>query len=140
MHVPSFFAAYCDATHVICVSATRMNDVPAGYTTTVYEPQYVLSEDKKTYISVTGEVESKLPNPMPISLMVWAGPGSDATVIKVSSAYEAASKHRVPPPAFGPVTTSARRLSSAFGLPKRRLAPPARMAPSGAGEEAMGPS
>jgi subtilisin family serine protease len=31
-HVPSFFAAYCDATHVICVAATRMNDVPASYT------------------------------------------------------------------------------------------------------------
>lgn len=31
-HVPSFFATYCDATQVICVSATRMNDVPASYT------------------------------------------------------------------------------------------------------------
>jgi len=78
-------------------------DVPAGYTTTVFEPQFVLSPDKKSYLEVTGEVESKLPNPMPISLMVWGGPGSDATVIKVSSAYEAATKHRVPPPAFGPV-------------------------------------
>jgi amidase len=78
-------------------------DVPAGYTTTVFEPQFVLSEDKKTYREVTGEVESKLPHPMPISLMVWAGPGGDSTVIKVSSAYEAATKHRVPPPAFGPV-------------------------------------
>jgi subtilisin family serine protease len=32
IHIPSFFAAYCDATHVICVAATRMNDVPASYT------------------------------------------------------------------------------------------------------------
>jgi subtilisin family serine protease len=32
VHVPSFFAMYCDATHVICVSATRRNDVPASYT------------------------------------------------------------------------------------------------------------
>ena len=32
VHVPSFFATYCDATHVICVSATRLNDVPASYT------------------------------------------------------------------------------------------------------------
>ena len=78
-------------------------DVPAGYITTVYEPQYVLSPDKKTYTSVTGEVASKLPHPMPISLMVWAGPGSDSTVIKVSSAYEAATRHRTPPPAFGPL-------------------------------------
>jgi amidase len=69
----------------------------------VYEPQFVLSADKKTYRSVTGDVETKLPHPMPISLMVWAGPGGDSTVIKVSSAYEAGTKHRVPPPAFGPV-------------------------------------
>jgi Asp-tRNA(Asn)/Glu-tRNA(Gln) amidotransferase A subunit family amidase len=40
---------------------------------------------------------------MPISLMVWAGPGSDPEVIKVASAYEAATGHRVPPPEFGPV-------------------------------------
>lgn len=32
IHIPSFFAAYCDATHVICVSATRMNDVPSSFT------------------------------------------------------------------------------------------------------------
>jgi uncharacterized membrane protein len=32
VHVPSFFATYCDAAHVICVSATRTNDVPASYT------------------------------------------------------------------------------------------------------------
>ena len=32
VHVPSFFASYCDAPHVICVSATRQNDAPASYT------------------------------------------------------------------------------------------------------------
>jgi lantibiotic leader peptide-processing serine protease len=32
MHVPSFFATYCDATQVICVSAVREGDVPASYT------------------------------------------------------------------------------------------------------------
>jgi amidase len=78
-------------------------DVPAGYVTTVYNPQYVLSADKKEYTPVTGTVESKLPHPMPISLMIWAGPGSDSDVIKVASAYEAATHHRVPPPAFGPL-------------------------------------
>jgi len=78
-------------------------DVPAGYTTTVFEPKLVLTPDKKRYVSVTGEIESQLPHPMPISLMVWSGPGGDSTVIKVSSAYEAATKHRVPPPSFGAV-------------------------------------
>jgi amidase len=82
-------------------------DVPAGYVTTTYDPHYVLSADKKDYRAVTGTVESKLPHPMPISLMIWAGPGSDADVIRVASAYEAATHHRVPPPAFGPVARGA---------------------------------
>jgi amidase len=35
------------------------------------------------------------------SLMFWSGPGSDALVIRAASAYESATHHRVPPPAFG---------------------------------------
>ena len=77
--------------------------VPAGYTTITYDSKYVLSADKKSYVATTGNVESKLPHPMPISLMIWSGPGSDADVIKVASAYEAATHHRIPPPSFGPV-------------------------------------
>jgi Asp-tRNA(Asn)/Glu-tRNA(Gln) amidotransferase A subunit family amidase len=82
-------------------------EVPAGYVTTAYKPHYVLSEDKTSYAPVTGDVASKLPHPMPISMMFWAGPGSDAEVIKVASAYEAATHHRVPSPAFGPVSAPA---------------------------------
>jgi amidase len=78
-------------------------DVPAGYTRIVYEPQFVLSADKKRYDSVTGAVQSLLPQPMPISLMLWAAPGADPDVIRVASAYESATHHRVPPPAFGPL-------------------------------------
>ena len=47
-----------------------------------------------------------MPHPMPISMMFWAGPGSDSDVIKAASAYEAATHHRVPPPAFGPLPLS----------------------------------
>lgn len=78
-------------------------EVPAGYTHVVYEPQYVLSEDGTTYYAVTGSERSILPHPMPISLMFWAGAGHDPNVIKAASAYESATHHRVPPPAFGPV-------------------------------------
>jgi Asp-tRNA(Asn)/Glu-tRNA(Gln) amidotransferase A subunit family amidase len=78
-------------------------DVPAGYTQIAYEPKYELSADGKSYRSVTGTAPSRLPYPMPISLMVWSGPGSDPEVITVASAYEAATNHRVPPAAFGPV-------------------------------------
>jgi Asp-tRNA(Asn)/Glu-tRNA(Gln) amidotransferase A subunit family amidase len=80
-------------------------DVPAGYTTVTYDPKYVLTGDKTRYIAVTGDVESKLPHPMPISMMFWAGPGGDSDVIKAASAYEAATHHRMPPPAFGPLAT-----------------------------------
>lgn len=78
-------------------------DVPAGYTQVVYEPQYRLTADKMRYEAVTGTVESKTQYPMPISLMVWAGPGNEPAVIKAASAYEAATHHRKPPPAFGPL-------------------------------------
>ena len=78
-------------------------DLPAGWVETVYEPRYVLSKDRKRYESTSGDTASKLPVPMPISMTVWSGPGSDPDVIKVASAYEAATHHRKPPPDFGPV-------------------------------------
>lgn len=96
------------ASHSCCAGFTALigspeADVPAGFNTITYDPKYVLSADKKSYLPVTGDIETKMPYPMPISLMVWAGPGSDADVIKVASAYESATHHRVPPPAFGPL-------------------------------------
>ena len=77
--------------------------VPAGFVTTTVDPHYVLTEDKKGYMPVTGRIRTTLPHPLPISLMFWAGPGSDPDVIKVASAYESATHHRTPPPAFGPL-------------------------------------
>jgi Asp-tRNA(Asn)/Glu-tRNA(Gln) amidotransferase A subunit family amidase len=78
-------------------------DVPAGYTRVSYDPQYVLSADKQRYNTVPGTAPTTLPHPMPISLMFWSGPGYDPDVIKAASAYESATHHRTPPPAFGPV-------------------------------------
>jgi amidase len=40
---------------------------------------------------------------MPVNMMFWAGPAGDASVIKIGSAYESATHHPKPPPAFGPV-------------------------------------
>ncbi len=45
--------------------------------------------------------------PMPVSMMFWAGPGSDAAVIRIGSAYESATHHRKPPAAFGPLPAKA---------------------------------
>ena len=62
-----------------------------------------MSEDKKSYREITGTVQTLLPHPMPISMAFWGGPGDEPTLLKVASAYEAATKHRAPPPAFGPL-------------------------------------
>jgi Asp-tRNA(Asn)/Glu-tRNA(Gln) amidotransferase A subunit family amidase len=77
--------------------------VPAGFNQTVYEPEFVLSADKESYLSVPGADQSLLPNPMPIGIMFWSGPGDEPTLLKAASAYEAATHHRTPPPDFGPL-------------------------------------
>ena len=63
----------------------------------------LLRADKTRYIYVSGTQRSLLPRPMPISMMLWSGAGQKPTLIKIASAYEAATKHRVPPPDFGPL-------------------------------------
>src|SRR2546430_2284319 len=79
--------------------------VPAGATDTVYEPRYALSPDKRTYISVLapGTPKSTLAHPMPVALTFFSGQGEEPVLIKVGTAYESATHHRRPPPAFGPV-------------------------------------
>jgi Asp-tRNA(Asn)/Glu-tRNA(Gln) amidotransferase A subunit family amidase len=77
--------------------------IPAGFNQVVYEPQYVLNEDKKGYTLVTGKTESLMSQPMPFSINFWAGPGDEPVLVKAASAYEVATQHRVPPAAFGPL-------------------------------------
>ena len=74
--------------------------VPAGFNQVVYEPQYRLSDDKKSYTTTAGTVASTLPHPLPFSIEYWAGPGDEPVVLKVASAYEAATHHRQPPAGF----------------------------------------
>jgi len=81
--------------------------VPAGFNDVVYEPQNVLSDDKKTYTQKAGTVATKLAIPMPFSLEYWAGPGDDPVALKVASAYEAATHHRRPPAAFSSLKSEA---------------------------------
>ena len=82
-------------------------EIPAGFTTVTYDPKTVLSPDRKEYTYKTGEVRTVLTHPMPISMMFWSGPGYDADVIRVASAYESATHHRRPPAAFGPLVPGA---------------------------------
>jgi Asp-tRNA(Asn)/Glu-tRNA(Gln) amidotransferase A subunit family amidase len=54
-------------------------------------------------------VPTTVPPPgLPFSLVFRAEPGKEDILLKVASAYEAASQHRVPPPAFGPLAAPPR--------------------------------
>ncbi len=77
--------------------------VPAGFNDVVYEPRFVLSEAGDRYVAVSGDEPSRLETPLPISMMFWAGPGAEAAVLRAASAYEVATRHRAPPPDFGPL-------------------------------------
>jgi Asp-tRNA(Asn)/Glu-tRNA(Gln) amidotransferase A subunit family amidase len=79
--------------------------IPAGYVRTVYDPTFVLSPDRRRYIATANNTAPvMLPAPgLPFSLVFRAEPGAEDRILRVASAYEAASKRRVPPPAFGPL-------------------------------------
>src|SRR5215471_7788247 len=76
--------------------------IPAGYVTTIYDPVFALSLDGSRYVSVPSETPTTLPSPgLPFSLVFRAEPGKEDVILRIASAYEAASKRRIPPPAFG---------------------------------------
>ncbi|MDB6083852.1 MAG: amidase, Asp-tRNAAsn/Glu-tRNAGln amidotransferase subunit [Gammaproteobacteria bacterium] len=79
--------------------------VPAGMTDVVYEPQYALNADKTDYVAVLppDTPKTRLTHSMPISITFFSGQGQEPILIKVGTAYESATHHRTPPPAFGPV-------------------------------------
>ena len=77
--------------------------VPAGFADSIYDLKFMLSKDGKKYDGVEGTEPTKLASPLPYDIGFWAGPGEESTLLKVASAYEAATHHRKAPPAFGPV-------------------------------------
>jgi amidase len=78
--------------------------IPAGYVTTTYDPVFRLSEDRKRYVSAPSDMPTALAAPgLPFSLVFRCEPGKEDVVLKIASAYEFASRRRVPPPAFGPL-------------------------------------
>ncbi len=83
--------------------------IPAGYVTTAYDPVYRLSADGMRYLHAPSDTPTTLPAPgLPFSLVFRAEPGKEDVVLRVASAYEAASKRRIPPPAFGPLPVEQR--------------------------------
>jgi len=79
--------------------------VPAGFNDIVYEPQFVLNEDKDGYDGVTNTEETRLDTPLPVGISFWAGPGDEPVLLRAASAYEAATGHRAPSRHFGPLGT-----------------------------------
>ena len=78
--------------------------IPAGYVTTVYDPVFSLSKDATRYVSTPSHTPTTIAKPgLPFSLVFRAEPGNEDVLLKIASAYEAASKRRIPPPAFGPL-------------------------------------
>jgi hypothetical protein len=78
--------------------------IPAGYVTTVYDPVWALGPEGTRYVPVPADTPTTIPEPgLPFSLVFRAEPGREDVVLRVASAYEAASRRRVPPPAFGPL-------------------------------------
>jgi amidase len=78
--------------------------VPAGYVTTVYDPVFTLSPEGTRYVPVASDTPTTIPTPgLPFSLVFRAEPGREDVLLRIASSYEAASKRRVPPPAFGPI-------------------------------------
>jgi Asp-tRNA(Asn)/Glu-tRNA(Gln) amidotransferase A subunit family amidase len=83
--------------------------IPAGYVTTVYDPVFALSPEGTRYVPVPSDTPTIIPEPgLPFALVFRAEPGREDVLLKIASAYEAASKRRVPPPAFGPLPARSR--------------------------------
>ena len=80
--------------------------IPAGYVTIVYDPVFKLSADGMRYVSAASDKPTTIPEPgLPFSLVFRNEPGKEDVLLKIASAYEAASRRRIPPPAFGPLPT-----------------------------------
>lgn len=78
--------------------------VPAGFVTTVYDPVHELLPDGSRWTSRLSDTPTHLPEPgLPFSLVFRAEPGREDALLEIASAYEAASRRRVPPPKFGPL-------------------------------------
>jgi amidase len=62
------------------------------------------SSDRTRYIPVPATTPTELPTPgLPFSLVFRAEPGKEDVLLEIASCYEAASKRRIPSPAFGPI-------------------------------------
>ena len=74
--------------------------VPAGFTTHVFDR--VRDPASRDGTRLVGPIPAKLP----VGVMFYGRPFSEPTLFRIASAYEAATKHRIPPPDFGPAVNT----------------------------------
>jgi amidase len=74
--------------------------VPGGFVDTAYDPTFRLTDDGSAFEAAASNTPVKLASPLPFNVGFWAGPGDEAAVIRVASAYENATHHRRPPKGF----------------------------------------
>ena len=72
--------------------------VPAGFTTHVFDRVRDAAAPGGTRLA--GPIPAKLP----VGIMLFGRPFSEPTLLRIASAYEAATRHRIAPPDFGPVS------------------------------------
>jgi amidase len=81
--------------------------IPAGYVRVAYDATFELATDangRKVYRGKAATTPTEIPAPgLPFSINFWAEPGMEHLTLRAASAYQAASKRRVPPPMFGPL-------------------------------------
>jgi Asp-tRNA(Asn)/Glu-tRNA(Gln) amidotransferase A subunit family amidase len=72
--------------------------VPGGFTTHVF--------DRVRDPAAPGDSRLAGPTPakLPVGVMFFGRPFAEPMLIRIAAAYEAATKHRIPPPDFGPVS------------------------------------
>jgi len=71
--------------------------IPAGFTTHVFDR--VRDPAARDGTRLAGPIAAKLP----VGIMFFGRPFSEPVLLKIASAYEAGTRHRIPPPDFGPV-------------------------------------
>ena len=81
--------------------------VPAGFTTKVYDRVRVTVQRDTMQRDTTQRDSTRLTGPIPARLPVGIDflglPFGEPMLLRIASAYEARTKHRAPPPGFGPL-------------------------------------
>ena len=75
----------------------------AGVTAAMLQPPSRFGQIMR-YVPAPSTTPTTIPAPgLPFSLVFRCEPGKEDVILTIASAYEAASRRRIPPPAFGPL-------------------------------------